>query len=319
MKVIARSGRDDIAVVYICELDGGKLVECVESLQPPKPRSEKWVLLVSIMYGCPIGCAMCDAGGFYHGKPTAEEIFEQIVFLVRRHYPDLHVPAEQFKIQFSRMGEPSLNQAVAEVIYGLPSRLDAPGLMPSLSTVAPAGTERFFERLLEVKQERYAGGCFQLQFSIHTTDVHLRDEIIPVRKWSFAEMAAYGERFHAKGDRKITLNFALSDNAPVDAAVLLEHFSPEKFLIKVTPINPTHRALSNRLSSCLDPRLPDRGIEIFRKLRAAGYEVIVSIGNAEENLIGSNCGQFLHAHLAAERAISGGYSYHVQGMTGEGR
>lgn len=315
MKIIARAGRDDIAVVYICELDRGRLVECVESLQPPKPRVEKWVLLVSIMCGCPIGCAMCDAGGFYYGKPTAGEIFEQIEFLVRRRYPDLRVPSGQFKIQFSRMGEPSLNPAVTEVLNELPSRFNAPGLMPSLSTVAPAGTEKFFERLLEIKHEKYTGGAFQFQFSLHTTDLHLRDEIIPVRKWSFAEMSSYGDRFYVKGDRKITLNFALSDTAAVDAAVLLEYFCPEKYLIKITPINPTYRASSNSLSSFLDIRLPDKGMDVSDALRAAGYEVIISIGNTEENLIGSNCGQFLHAHLAANRAIRDGYSYHVQGMT----
>ena len=85
MKVIASTGREDIALVYIAELEEGKLVEFVEALQPPLPREKKWVLLVSTMYGCPVGCAMCDAGGFYHGKVTKEDIFAQIDFLVRRH------------------------------------------------------------------------------------------------------------------------------------------------------------------------------------------------------------------------------------------
>jgi 23S rRNA (adenine2503-C2)-methyltransferase len=312
MKIIAKAGRDDIAAVYICEIGWGRLVECVESLQPPKPRSEKWVLLISIMCGCPIGCAMCDAGGSYHGKLTEKEIFEQIEFLIQRHHPDLRVPSRQFKVQLSRMGEPSLNHAVTGVLDRLPSRIDAPGLMPSLSTVAPAGVEKFFERLLEVKHERYADGAFQLQFSLHTTDLELRDKIIPRKKWKFAEIAAYGDRFFAVGDRKITLNFALSDMAAIDTAVLLDHFSPEKYIIKITPINPTHRALASRLSSYLDNNLPDKGIALSTPMSEAGYEVIVSIGNLEENFIGSNCGQFLNAHLSANHAIKDGYSYPVQ-------
>ncbi|MBP1749710.1 MAG: radical protein [Deltaproteobacteria bacterium] len=311
MKIIAKAGRDDIAQVYICEIGRGKLVECVEALQPPRSRSEKWVLLISVMCGCPIGCAMCDAGGAYHGKLTEEEIFEQIEFLVRRHHPNLQVPSHQFKVQLSRMGEPSLNQAVIEVLGKLRSRLDAPGLMPSLSTIAPAGAEKFFVRLLEVKHERYAGGAFQLQFSLHTTNLELRDKIIPGKKWNFAEIAAYGNRFYAAGDRKITLNFALSDMAAIDTAVLLDHFSPEKYLIKITPINPTHRASANRLSSYLDTGLPDKGATLSDPMIKAGYEVIVSIGNMEENFIGSNCGQFLHAHLSANRTIKEGYSYPV--------
>jgi 23S rRNA (adenine2503-C2)-methyltransferase len=311
MKVIASTGREDIALVYIVELEDGKLVECVESVQPPIPRGDKWVLLVSTMYGCPVGCAMCDAGGFYQGRPSAAGILEQIDFLVRQRFPDGHVPCKQFKIQFARMGEPALNPAVLEVLEQLPGRYHAPGLMPSLSTVAPAASGRFFERLLEIKRAHYPGGRFQFQFSLHTTDDRLREAIIPIRKWTLAEMAAYGERFYAPGDRKITLNFALARQNPLEADVLKRHFSPEKFLVKITPLNPTYRAAENGLASHVDPHAPDRGDAIVAALRRAGYEVIVSIGEAEENQVGSNCGQYLRAHLEAGRKMEEGYTYPV--------
>jgi 23S rRNA (adenine2503-C2)-methyltransferase len=311
MNVIASTGRDDIALVYVAELDDGKLVECVESVQPPIPREDKWVLLVSTMYGCPIGCAMCDAGGFYQGKPSAAGILEQIDFLVRRRYPDGHVPCKQFKIQFARMGEPALNPAVLEALAQLPGRYAAPGLMPSLSTVAPAAAGRFFERLLEIKREHYGGGRFQFQFSLHTSDDRLRDALIPVRKWSLAEMAAYGERFYEPGDRKITLNFALAQGNPLEAEALLVHFSPGKFLVKITPLNPTYRAAENGLASHVNPSNPDPRDETVEALRRAGYEVIVSIGELEENQVGSNCGQYLRAHLEAGEKLEQGYTYPV--------
>lgn len=309
MKVIASTGKEEIAVVYIGELEGGRLVECVESVQPPLPRQEKWVLLVSTLFGCPIGCPMCDAGGSYQGKPTAEEIFAQIDFLVRRRYPDGRIPARQFKIQFARMGEPALNPAVLEVLEELPSRYQAPGLMPSLSTVAPARSRPFFERLLRIKEQRYPRGCFQFQYSLHTTDTRLRDSLIPIKKWTFAEMAEYGERFYAPGDRKITLNFALAHNTPVEPGILLEHFSPEKFLIKITPLNPTYRAIEHNLRSRVDPHKPTGSCEIVDDLRAAGYTVLLSIGEVEENLVGSNCGQYLRTHLTAGQSIRDGYTY----------
>ncbi|MCL0087855.1 radical SAM protein, partial [Dehalococcoidia bacterium] len=66
----------------------------------------------------------------------------------------------------------------------MPLRYDAPGFIPSVSTVAPCGADGFFERLLELKRRRYSGGRFQLQFSIHTTDEELRHRIVPVEKWS---------------------------------------------------------------------------------------------------------------------------------------
>ena len=119
MNIIASTGKEDIAIVYIVEL-GGQRMELVELLQPPIPRQEKWVLLVSTMFGCPVGCAMCDAGGFYQGKPSAAEILSQIDFLVRQRFPDGRIPCKQFKIQFARMGEPALNPAVLEVLERLP-------------------------------------------------------------------------------------------------------------------------------------------------------------------------------------------------------
>lgn len=312
MKIVASAGREDIAVVYILELDGGKWVECVESVQPPIPREKKWVLLVSTMFGCPIGCKMCDAGGYYLGKPTQEEIISQIDFLVRKRFPDGCVPAQQFKIQFARMGEPSLNNSVLDVLDKLPHLYHAPGLMPSISTVAPKGTQSFFNRLLDIKNEKYSGGHFQFQFSIHTTNPSLRDDLVPVRKWSFSEMSEYGARFFAPGDRKITLNFALAHGLPIDPEALLSYFNPEIFLIKITPLNPTYRAAENQLSSYINPLKEGEDYDVVQQLRSAGYDVIVSIGALEENLIGSNCGQYIRTHLLATKQMDNGYTYRIQ-------
>jgi 23S rRNA (adenine2503-C2)-methyltransferase len=209
------------------------------------------------------------------------------------------------------MGEPALNPAVLDVLQQLPGRYQAPGLMPSISTIAPASSDSFFERLLAIKHEHYSNGHFQFQFSIHTTDTALRDKLIPVKKWSFARMAAYGERFYAPGDRKITLNFALARQNPLDANTLLEYFSPEKYLVKITPLNPTYRALENKLASHINPLAADPRDEIVAALRQAGYEVIVSIGETEENQVGSNCGQYLRTHLEACQKLETGYSYPV--------
>lgn len=316
MRILSSTGREDIAMVYIAEMEGGRLLECVEAVQPPLGREEKWVLLISTMFGCPIRCQMCDAGGHYRGKASAQEILAQIDFLVQKRYPGGDIPSRQFKIQFSRMGEPALNPAVLSVLEALPGRYRAPGLMPSLSTIAPRGTSEFFERLLQVKRVYYSGGHFQFQFSIHTTEEGLRNRLIPARKWNFAEMAAYGERFFQEGDRKITLNFALADGMPVEPAVLLAHFSPEKYLVKITPLNPTYQSRKYELSTYIDPERLDGEYRLVQALRRAGYEVIVSIGEVEENRIGSNCGQQVIRHLrqlAAGEPIRDGYTYRPLG------
>jgi 23S rRNA (adenine2503-C2)-methyltransferase len=325
MKIIAKTGNSDLATVYMADMGGERLIEFVEACQPPYGRDERWILMVSTLYGCPVKCLFCDAGGGYRGKPTAEEILMQIDYMVSEWFPDGVVPASKFKIQFARMGEPSLNMAVLDALEELPRRYPGPstagestpplraqGLMPSVSTIAPFGTDAFFERLIDVKNRLYPGGRFQFQYSIHTTDVALRDKLIPVRKWDFARMAAYGERFHRTGDRKITLNFALAENSPIETDVLTRYFDPSRYLIKLTPVNPTSRATQNNLASHIDPTRPETSESVAQPLLEAGYEVIVSIGEVEENAIGSNCGQYVLNYLESGVMVKDGYSYQVQ-------
>lgn len=311
MEVVASVGNQEVAMVYVVDFGKGKLVECVEAIQPPTPRDRKWVLMISTLYGCPVGCLMCDAGGHFRGNLTKAEMAKQIEYLISSRYPDGHVPSKQFKIQFARMGEPTFNPGVLDLLEELPTIVSAPGLMPSLSTIAPHGREGFFDRLIHVKNDHYSNGGFQLQFSIHTTDRRLRDELMPVKKWDLAQIAGFGERYYRPGDRKITLNFALADGSPTDIAVLRRHFNPEKFLIKITPINPTYRARKAGLRSFLKEDSNGREHQLTSGLRAAGFEVIVSVGELEENEIGSNCGQYVQQHLGAERALESGYTYRV--------
>jgi len=312
MKIVATTGNPDLATVYMADMGGGRLIEFVEACQPPYTREERWILMVSTLYGCPVKCLFCDAGGGYRGKPTAEEILAQIDYMVEQWFPDGVIPASKFKIQFARMGEPALNMAVLDALEKLPRRYQTRSLMPSISTVAPLGTDAFFERLIEIKNRLYPNGSFQFQYSIHTTDVERRDQLIPVRKWDFARMVEYGERFHRAGDRKITLNFALTADSPIETDVLMRYFDPSRYLIKLTPVNPTSRAMQNNLSSFIDPLNPNSAQSIVDDLAHAGYEIIVSIGEVEENEIGSNCGQYVLNYLESGVAVKDGYSYTMQ-------
>jgi 23S rRNA (adenine2503-C2)-methyltransferase len=312
VEVFAVAGKDDVAIVYLAEFAPGKAIELVEAVQPPLPREEKWVLMVSTLFGCPVACQICDAGGSYKGKLSAEEILAQIDFMVQRRYPDRQVPVKNFKIQFARMGEPAFNLAVLDVLEMLPSWYDAPGLMPSLSTIAPNSANEFFRRLPEIKDRYYAGGQFQFQFSIHTTDETQRDLLIPVKKWSFTQMAEYGRSWKRPGDRKITLNFALVEGMPVDTKVLVRYFDPENFLIKITPVNPTTQVIKHGYTSHVDPQRPEKVRNLVDELRQSGYEVIVSIGELEENQIGSNCGQYVQKYMTGQMIVQEGYTYPVQ-------
>ncbi len=124
-------------------------------------------------------------------------------------------------------------------------------------------------------------------------------------------MTKFGEDYHRPGDRKITLNFALAENSPIDSDVLLRYFDPDRFLIKVTPLNPTYQAESTGLTSYVDPNNSVAVYPELEKIRDAGYQVIISIGEQEENRIGSNCGQYVQKHILESGGLTEGYTYQV--------
>ncbi|MCP4606695.1 MAG: radical SAM protein [Proteobacteria bacterium] len=293
MEIIYTTGDDDLARVFVAALDDKSKIEFVESVQPPFSREEKWVLIVSTLKGCPVGCLFCDAGHEYRGKLSKEEILAQIEHLILRRYPDGHVPVPKLKIQFARMGEPALNPAVLEVLEELPRRFDLPGLIPSISTVAPIGQDRFFKELTRIKRERFSGGRFQMQFSVHSTDEKARRKLVPIQTLSLGQMAALGDSFFEPGDRKVTLNFAAASGLPLEPDKLTPLFSPDRFLIKLTPINPTLAAGRSGIQGLIDPADDAACSEVANRFQAAGYDTILSIGELKENVIGSNCGMYV--------------------------
>lgn len=252
---------------------------------------------------------MCDAGGMYKGPLSADELFEQVDYVINEFYKGEAIDVKKFKIQLARMGEPALNMEVLKFLRLLPFKYDIPGLLPSVSTIAPRRKEYFFEQLFDLKEALYSGR-FQLQFSIHSTSKKHRERIIPFKIWSLEEISSYGERFVGEGDRKITLNFALEGKSVVDPAVISDVFNPEKFLIKITPLNPTYRSAKNDLISGVDTSrltLPAHD-GLIERLNALGFEVILSIGELEENRIGSNCGQYVREHFSSEAKLKEGYT-----------
>ncbi len=293
MKIVGQRGESDLATVYIGELEDGELIEFVESVQPPIPQSEKWVLIVSTLKGCPVNCPICDAGTSYAGKLSFGEIIGQIDYMVRKRYSDGRIPVSKFKIQFARMGDPVFNTAVLDVLSELPFVYDAPGLLPSISTIAPRGCDDFWGKLTEVKNRLYGNGKFQMQFSIHTSSEDARRELVPCSTLSFAEMSKWGGEFFSPGDRKISLNFAAVRGYPVDPAVIADHFSPECFMIKLTPVNPTHSSVSSGLVGVIDPDFPETADELVDGFQNEGFDTILSIGETRENRIGSNCGMYV--------------------------
>ena len=292
MQVISRQGDPELAEVYVARFRDSNdyVAEFVDARDPELPMDRKWVVVVSTQFGCPVACPMCDAGGDYKGDLTSEEIFAQIDHVVSQHGGKRLSLVDKFKVQFARMGEPALNPAVLDVLSELPSRYRAPGLIPCIATTAPANAEKWFERLTQIRGSSYKGRDFQLQISLNSTDGAARDRLMPYPKMSFGEIAGLIGRFHEDGRRKVSLNFALTKDVPVDPDVIAKHFDPESACVKITPLNPTYRSQETGMDTALPPEAPDACEALCRALGGKGFDVILSIGDTRENEIGSNCG-----------------------------
>lgn len=293
MRLLSSTGDPELAMVHVAEDEEGRRIEFVDSVQPPRPRSEKWVVIVSTMFGCPVRCLMCDAGGRSGGPIDAEGILWQIDTAVKQRFPSGRPDTRMLKVQFARMGDPSLNPSVIEALEALPGEYPETSVVASVSTVGLSGSSRFIDRLRAVKDRSYGDGRFQLQFSIHSTDADARLRLIPVRTMSLREMARAGEAFRSPGDKKVTLNFCLIEGVPIDPAAVREAFDPEHFLVKLTPLNPTASSKRWGLRSVVGPGTEARADPIVAAFRAQGFETLLSIGRFEENQIGSNCGLYL--------------------------
>lgn len=292
LSVLNKTGRHGLAEVYLGAVrnDQNLLVEFVDACDPALgDRAAKWVIIVSTQLGCPVGCLMCDAGRRYQGNLSAAEILAQVEQVVAANGRAPGACAK-FKVQFARMGEPALNDEVLRALWRLKDRY--PSVIPCVATVGPAGRERWFGTLLELRD--YFRD-FQLQFSINSTDSEQRDRLMPYPKMPWEAMARFGRSFYRPGQRKLALNFAVNSEWRLDAGALARHFDPRWFAVKLTPLNPTASGGENGLPATNSAQLLEQRAN---ELSARGFDVIVSAGNPEEDEIGSNCGQSVWRHLA---------------------
>jgi 23S rRNA (adenine2503-C2)-methyltransferase len=297
--ILNMTGRPELAQVYVARLrnDPDCLVEFVDACDRSiGDRRQKWVIIVSSQLGCPVRCLMCDAGGHYRGNLSHDELKGQIEAVLAAHQ-DLDPQAcPKLKVQFARMGEPSLNDDVLTTIEWLAD--EYPNVIPCLATIVPAGREAWFERLLKVR-DRFRD--FQLQLSINSSDPKTRDRLMPYPKMPLAWVAEFGWRFFRPGQRRPILNFALCPDVPVQADAIRTIFDPRFFAVKLTPLNPTRTGEANQMPVTEERQVLDHELGVkAREFEALGFPVILSIGDLEENQIGSNCGQ------AVNRWLSGG-------------
>jgi len=271
--------------VVVAQTADGHRLDFVSST----PRAgEPWVCIVSTLVGCPVHCPICDAGGHYEGRLTPRELLAQLDLLVASAFPEGRVTAERWEVHFTRMGDPAFNDGVLDVLGVLPGRYGAVLPVPVLSSVAPGATDAFFEALLPLRRALYPR--LVLQLSLHTTDEVARRKVVPVRTWSFAQMAGYGRRFAEEGGGKVVLSFAAARELPLEPQVLRRTFDPRWFTVKLAALNATRAAQAAGLTSLLDAAAPEAARALAARFEAQGYEVRVALG--DDDVASASCGLY---------------------------
>ncbi len=91
---------------------------------------------------------------------------------------------------------------------------------------------------------------------------------------------------------------------------LLDLFDPNIFFIKITPINPTVSSKNNGLKTYYTSKEEEH--TIIENIKKAGYDAMLSIGEVEENKIGSNCGQHILNYISSGKKFDEAYTYKLK-------
>lgn len=248
------------------------------------PLAEKWVVTISSQYGCSMGCTFCDVPKVGRGRnASAHDMLGQVRAAVALH-PEI-TETKRLNVHFARMGEPTWNSDVIPAALFLRDMLDGFHVHPVVSTMMPRANRylsSFLTAWVRWIKNSYYGGEAGLQLSINTTCEAARRRQFGGSAHTLETIAAIMASLPAPKGRKVALNFALTGD-PIDAALLADLFSPDRFMCKLTPIHETAASVEHgiRTDGGYDYFAPYEPVE--EALKAAGFDVIVFVPSREED------------------------------------
>lgn len=264
------------------------------------PLEEKWVITISTQYGCSMGCNFCDVPRVGAGKnATADDLVRQVLTGIKLH-PEVQ-STKRLNIHFARMGEPTWNPNVLDATKWLKTHVDPEyTIHPVVSTMMPRGNEwlkTFIHTWMRMKNRLLRGNA-GLQISINSTDEDERLQAFGGNACTLPEIAKVMEGIIPSG-RKITLNFAVAGYT-VDPSRLRRYFSPEDYIVKLTPMHKTKAARQRGIETVGDYTTYEPYDKLETALREAGYDVLVFIASEAEDLGRITCGNAILAGTQPE-------------------
>jgi 23S rRNA (adenine2503-C2)-methyltransferase len=279
-----------------------------------RPYDEKWLLTVSTQKGCPHDCQFCDVAPLpFKGNLTTNEILAQIAFLIRT--TPYAKGSSKVKIGFARMGEPAHNihnvlAAMTEILPPHEPQRDielvdgripfsAFQWLPCFNSILPRKTieglsgEDILNRVIEFK-ETAARGKLHLQISCNSTDENKRKELFGgANVLTLPEIVSIVNK-HNITNRTVTLNFIVMKGVEVDVKKLIKMgLSPDKFTVKLIPLNKTDNSQNNNLETFANYENYDDLKKLADEFKQQGIPVVFdAIAKCEE--AGLCCGQLAH-------------------------
>ena len=196
-------------------------------------RTERWMIGVSCMSGCPVRCKFCATGQLKgYRNLTAEEIVEQVEFIISKNPDYSPAKAQEFKINYTRMGEPFLNiDEVKKAIKIIDEKY--PNAHHYVSTIG-----------IKDSDFSWIKDNITLQISLHSLDEEKRNWLIPFKnKLTIEELG----QIRTKSNLKTTINLTLVDTDDFDIEKLNKYFDKEYFFVKLSPINKNPVSEGNHL------------------------------------------------------------------------
>lgn len=258
------------------------------------PLEEKWVITISTQYGCSMNCKFCDVPKVGKGvNATYEDLKNQIVAGLSLH-PEVK-RTNRLNVHYARMGEPTWNNSVIDFTRNMRKELypyiGRSLIHPVISTMLPKNNnnlEWFLNEWMEIKNYDFRGDA-GLQLSINSTSDEERDIMFSGNACSLDKVSEIGKMLDMPKGRKITLNFAVAEYE-INAEKLADLFHPDKFIVKLTPMHKTHRALENDIKTIGDYTTMYPYVHHEEALKKAGFDVLVFIASEYEDLGRITCG-----------------------------
>jgi len=198
----------------------------------------KRVMTICTMSGCPMTCTFCASKNSFKRKLTANELLEQVDFLINEgtekgRHPDPS-KTDEFRVLYTRMGEPLLN--LDNVIDSMQTLLNKyPNIIFGLST---CGIKQHIDKLLKYP-DIMAHTDFQI--SLHSTKdrerSHLFGQEIGNVIMTIDEIAIFAKRFYEKFHKPISLNTILFDGYTYEFKKLLTLLDKQHFWLRLSPWN----------------------------------------------------------------------------------